>query len=321
MRVVLTISLGFVLVGFFAMSCDSPPSEGGAGGASAYVTGTGGSVCGANYVSEPVNEQGGCTPAPMTGPQIILQGPFGMHAFCLGNRQYFLQVNQWNTSASSTDTSTTVLQELTYGGGSYYYKVTKQLASTSFNSGPTGFPSMYIGANSGHTTLNNGMPKLVSSIASVPTTWTWADNGATDSADNTYNVTYDVWFSANATGDPTASQPSGGYLMVWLHKPSRAQPIGGSPRYSGLTITGIPGTWDAWVGNGPGSVPCISYVRTDINPAYSMSFDLNLFIRDAVQNRANTITDTMYLTNIFSGFEIWTGGLGLETTSFCAAVL
>jgi hypothetical protein len=28
----------------------------------------------------------------------------------------------------------------------------------------------------------------------------------------------------------------------------------------------------------------------------------------------------MYLTNIFSGFEIWTGGVGLETTSFCAGV-
>jgi len=51
-----------------------------------------------------------------------------------------------------------------------------------------------------------------------------------------------------------------------------------------------------------------------------MSFDLNLFIRDAVTNHPETITDGMYLTNIFTGFEIWSGGVGLETTSFCAAV-
>jgi hypothetical protein len=27
-----------------------------------------------------------------------------------------------------------------------------------------------------------------------------------------------------------------------------------------------------------------------------------------------------YLTNIFTGFEIWKGGVNLESTSFCAEV-
>jgi hypothetical protein len=61
-------------------------------------------------------------------------------------------------------------------------------------------------------------------------------------------------------------------------------------------------------------------VRTDVDPTYSMSFDLNAFIRDAVENRPGTLTDVMYLTNIFTGFEIWSGGVGLQTTSFCAGV-
>jgi len=163
------------------------------------------------------------------------------------------------------------------------------------------------------------MPKRVNAIASVPTTWNWADNGATDSPTNIYNATYDVWFSAQASGDPGAYMPTGGFLMVWLHKPSLAQPIGGSPQFTGVTIAGVAGTWDVWIGPN-GSVPVISYVRTDIDPAYSMSFDLKAFIRDAVDNRPGTITDSMYLTNIFTGFEIWSGGVGLQTTSFCAAV-
>ena len=38
-----------------------------------------------------------------------------------------------------------------------------------------------------------------------------------------------------------------------------------------------------------------------------MSFDLNLFIKDAVTNRPNTILSGWYLTNVFVGFEIWRG--------------
>ncbi len=41
---------------------------------------------------------------------------------------------------------------------------------------------------------------------------------------------------------------------------------------------------------------------------------------ETLKNHPGTITNAMYLTNIFSGFEIWTGGVGLETTSFCAGV-
>jgi xyloglucan-specific endo-beta-1,4-glucanase len=129
----------------------------------------------------------------------------------------------------------------------------------------------------------------------------------------------DVWFSSHPEGDPSSYSPSGGFLMVWLHKPAAAQPIGGAPQYTSVTISGVPGTWDIWIGPN-GSVPVVSYVRTDVDPTYSMSFDLNAFIRDAVENRPGTLTDVMYLTNIFTGFEIWSGGVGLQTTSFCAGV-
>ena len=52
----------------------------------------------------------------------------------------------------------------------------------------------------------------------------------------------------------------------------------------------------------------------------SLSYDLNLFIQDAVKNQPNTIQSSWYLTNIFTGFEIWRGGVNLESTSFCAHV-
>ena len=84
-----------------------------------------------------------------------------------------------------------------------------------------------------------------------------------------------------------------------------------------VTIPDVSGTWDIWIGLN-GSRPCISYVRTETTT--SLSFDLNEFIKDAVANRPNTILSSWYLTNVFTGFEIWQGGLNLETTSFCAIV-
>lgn len=264
--------------------------------------------CGSGEVKEAINSDGGCTPAELTSQAGTLKA--GLKTFCLGNRQYTLQLNQWNSTEP---------QALSYGGGDFYFKVTQQQASVATNGGPTGFPSMFIGENGGRRTRGSGMPKRVSEIESAPTTWNWKDNGATDSATNIYNSAYDVWFSVNADGDPDSYQPTGGFLMVWLHKPSKAQPIG-SVKASDVAIDGVSGTWDVWIGRN-GSVPCISYVRTDQDPAYSLSFDLNLFIRDSVEKRSGTITDDMYLTNIFTGFEIWSGGVGVETTSFCAAVL
>jgi hypothetical protein len=57
----------------------------------------------------------------------------------------------------------------------------------------------------------------------------------------------------------------------------------------------------------------ISYVVPNgAIPDYS--FDLNLFIRDAVQR--GLLNQTMYLTDVFAGFEIWSGGSGLRVNEF-----
>jgi hypothetical protein len=251
---------------------------------------------------------GDCTPGVLT-PSGTLLGPYGSRHVSADERDYFLQVNEWNATAA---------QELTYGGD-FHFKVTTQMASVPTTGGPTGFPSMFIGANSNHETTDSNLPKAVSALTTVPTAWIWNDNGTlADATANSYNATYDVWFSTNAGGEPSAFGPSGGFLMVWLHKPADAQPIGSvSAANRGVTIPGVPGTWDVWIGPN-GSRPCISYVATQTTP--SLSFDLNAFIRDAVNNRPNTIQAGWYLTNVFTGFEIWRGGVDLESTGFCAVV-
>ena len=277
----------------------------GAGGTSA-TGGHSGAGGGANGGSAGSGQSGTtCTPASLT-MMGALNGRYG--AMFFDKNTYYMQVNEWNSSGT---------QVMSYGGD-YLFKMTTQMGSTATNGGPTGFPSVFIGANSKHTTTNSNLPKAVSALTTVPTSWTWNDNGTlADDTANSYNATYDVWFSTIAAGEPMASGPSGGYLMVWYHKPADAQPIGGSAMKKGITIAGVPGTWDVWIGLN-GTRPCISYVSTQTT--LSLSYDLNLFIQDAVKNQPNTIQSNWYLTNIFTGFEIWRGGVNLESTSFCALV-
>jgi hypothetical protein len=251
---------------------------------------------------------GDCSDPGTLASSGTLMGRYGkVRTWAGGNREYFLQINQWNNA------SATGMQTMAYGGP-FFFKMTQQTAMVATNGGPTGFPSMFIGGNSNNVTQGSNLPKLVSSLTTVPTSWVWADGGSTDTGANSYNATYDVWFSTSPEGEPAASAPTGGFLMVWLYDPPDAQPLG-SRQASAQTIPNIPGVWDIWVGTNAGH-PCISYVRTE--KTLSMSFDLNDFIKHAV-GRGN-VQNAWYLTNIFVGFEIWRGGLNLETTSFCAVV-
>jgi hypothetical protein len=68
-----------------------------------------------------------------------------------------------------------------------------------------------------------------------------------------------------------------------------------------------------WIGPGAGGRPVVSYVRTQATT--SLTFDLNAFIRDAVA-RPNGIQNSWYLSNVFGGFEIWSGGTGLMLNCF-----
>jgi hypothetical protein len=236
----------------------------------------------------------------VTGQGTITDNKGGTaHVTCNG-QDYLIQSNQWGSNAGQT---------LTYGLGTKF-KVTVQ-NGTGVNYNPASFPSIFIGSNAGHPTTGSGLPKQVSSLGTVQTAWTWADSGVS----GIYNATYDVWFSQTAAGDdPGATVPSAAYLMVWLYKPTGAQPNSNTGNSTASATIGGK-NWNLWVGTSNGK-PCYSYVaQTKLN---SLSFDLNLFIQDAVGRQY--IQPTWGLTNVFAGFEIWNGGVGLETTDFAVTV-
>jgi len=214
---------------------------------------------------------------------------YGVAKVMRDGRNYVIQNNVWGDDTE---------QNISYNGTTY--EIAKQtgnnVSSGPGAEGPVSYPSVFIGSNYERTTEGSNLPIQVSAIKSVKTGWS---------------------VNSGAGGDKEA--PSGGYLMVWFYKPPDAQPIGPQPSSTGVTIDGVPGTWDIWIGPNTGNAnrPVISYVRTQATQ--SMEFDLNAFIKDAVK-RPGAIQSSWYLSNVFAGFEIWSGGVGLKTTSFYAIV-
>jgi len=265
-----------------------PPATGGT-----RPTGTGGTTS-----TPPVTPTGGSAgSAPIVGRTIT--GQYDYHSVQKDGRGYIVQNNVWGSGA---------MQTLNISGVSF--EITMQTGNNSTSGGPVSYPSVFTGSNYDRATLVSNMPKQVSTLTTIMTTW--SQNAGSQMG--VYNAAYDVWFSTGAAGDPQA--PSGGYLMVWFYDPANAQPIGGVTS-ANVAIPGVNGNWDVWVGPNGGK-PCISYVAKQ--PIASMTFDLNLFIQDAVNNRANTIQSGWYLTNVFAGFEVWSGGVGLKTTDFSVVV-
>ncbi|HTV19758.1 MAG TPA: hypothetical protein VMG12_13830 [Polyangiaceae bacterium] len=235
----------------------------------------------------------------------VVAGPNG--------RKYIVQNNGWGTSYVANS------QLLNYRNNSFTVMNAPQGGVTNE---PLTFPSIYVGQSGfidGNdaisTRIDDNMPIQISRITSIPTRF--AHNANNVDA----NATYDVWFAAQP---PTAEYgtATGAFLMVWTYKPGNRNAIGNQVRTA--TVEGQ--DWQVFVGprgSGQGATgadanaPVISYVKQGA-PIADYDFDLKAFIDDAV--RAGNLNGNLFLTDVFAGFEIWSGGQGLSVTNFTAEV-
>jgi hypothetical protein len=218
-------------------------------------------------------------------------------------KDYLVQNNAWGSTAG---------QSIQYGSGTKF-KVVTQNGNNAGNGMPAGYPDIFIGSNNGHSTTQSGLPLAVSAITAtgVSTSWSWSDSGVSGN----YNATYDVWFSTGSGGD--ATDPSCGYLMVWFSQGAMNQPLGTMVQNGTFTLNG--NSFTVWSGTQKGK-PVISYVASSPRKIMSWTYPLGAFIRDAVSKNYIANFNSCYLTNVFSGFEIWSGGVGLQTTDFGVTV-
>lgn len=229
-------------------------------------------------------------------------------------KEYIIQNNNWG-NASGTN------QTLHYINNSF--SITAETGGPPGGGAPASFPSIFIGHNGdtqGGNFATNGsnLPKVINTITSIPTTFKVSKAGG--SIGGEYNVTYDVWFSANDPGASEYQDGISGFLMIWMYKPGNYNPIGWEEGVKG-TFSGGGHSFSVYVGNrDSGSTrPVVNYVNTGA-AITSMDFDLKAFIDDAVAN--HSISSSWYLTDVFGGFEIWNGGgtNGLAVDEFTAVV-
>jgi hypothetical protein len=194
------------------------------------------------------------------------------------------------------------------GLGSY------RVDSTSFNpSAPqapsqqfVGYKAIYTGCKH-NVCLEPQYPALASSILSEPTNWSFNFNSSGE-----YDAVYDMYFNTTPTQQPL---PTGAELMVWLNHTSNLaiEDAGTEPN---VTIEGQ--QWEVssvLKTTSLGSWNRIIFSR--INPTTSVSnLDMAPFIQAAEADGA--VSPSWYEQDLEAGFEIWSGGVGLSTSSFSA---
>ena len=235
----------------------------------------------------------------------------------VGGKSYIIQNNNWGNPGGSD-------QLLTYRNNSFI--VTSSTGSGS--QAPASFPSIFIGANGDvqggtfSTRSDDHLPKQISAITSAMSTFRHTGTSGA------LNAAYDIWFS-DVVPSTTAEYDDAldGFVMLWLYDPPNQVPIGGSPVRSNVMIGGR--AWNVWVGpRGAGGncqgTPCaanrpvVSYVATTTSTSFSG--DLKPFFTDAAQHG---IPANWYLTDVFAGFECWSGNdcRGKEVQEFTATIL
>jgi hypothetical protein len=244
-----------------------------------------------------------------------IEDKFGRRKVLGGDgKSYIVQNNAWN--AASADGA----QVLQFTGNSF--QITRQSAG-GVGDVPLGFPSIFVGRNgfrgandSLTTASDDNLPKQISEINSIQTRFS---HNATGDA----NATYDVWFAAQPPQGEYQTA-TGAFLMVWTYKPGNRNAIGGFGGGQAQQATVDGRQWNLFVGGraeagdpGAGNAQVISYVVPGAAIA-DYSFDLNLFIQDAVQR--GLLNPSLFLTDVFAGFEIWSGGSGLRINEFTVDV-
>lgn len=167
--------------------------------------------------------------------------------------------------------------------------------------GPASYPSIFTGCHYGTCTTDTSLPRQVSALPAVTSTWAIT----TGPAGPRWDAAYDIWFdpTPRTTGTVTGT---GTEMMIWLDA-TGPQPIGAKTDTVQLAGT----TWDVWRGSNGAQV--VSYVRAQ--PAHSVGdLPLTAFFTDAIARGA--LRGDWYLTSVQAGFEPWTGGSGLSTTNF-----
>lgn len=226
----------------------------------------------------------------------------------LDSGDYQLRGNEWDSSAPLTFCN----------NGSVAF----QIRSSSINQSggaPGAYTDLYYGCSGSDTDCTTGtkLPMQVSAMVGGGVVTSDYDTTVVNSG--TWDDSYDIWFNPqkNAGGNGDFE------MMIWLDYKGASpagNPINGSCSNSTVTIGGI--SYCVWSGNNNGT---ISYVMETSRQSVT-NLDIGAMAAEAVSaNKTKPVygtdggvTDSWYLENVETGFEIWNGipSNGLTVNNF-----
>jgi hypothetical protein len=230
-------------------------------------------------------------------------------------KDYIIQNNNWGDAPNFNQT-------LMYNANSF--TITGTTGGGLANGVPASYPSIYVG-NNGNTAMgsfstkgNDNLPRQISQISTMSST-TAMHNGTSGDI----NAAYDIWLAAAAPTSEYSDAPSA-FVMIWMYDPPNRQPIG-SMRTTKMIGNQMYQVWGGPRGSGTDTQrPVISYVAT--STLTNSTFNLKQFLDDAVANAASygtrAIPNSYFVTDIFFGFEIWSGSgtMGMSVQNFTVNV-
>jgi cellulose 1,4-beta-cellobiosidase len=226
---------------------------------------------------------------------VTISGKYDIVWISPTTRTYCVQNDVWNAYTPQT-------LEVNDQTGAFTVTVADHNLPT--NGPPASYPSIFKGNHWGTITSNSGMPKQVSDISQVFTSWSFSTVTS-----GIWNCVYDIWF--HQSGNYVTGTPDGAELMIWPDKQGSIQPAGS--KMATVSLAGA--TWDVWYTTMGWKY--IAYVRTSTTK--SVSFDLNTFIKDSVSR--SYISNSWWLISVEAGFELWQNGTGLKSESFAVTVV
>ncbi|KAJ7746117.1 endocellulase [Mycena maculata] len=216
---------------------------------------------------------------------------------CLPAGGFTLCQDLWNQSAGVGAQQTTLLDSST------------ETVSWSTNWTWANSPDNVKSYANAKSLLSNGIQ--LQNISSAPTSWHWSYE--TQSSDIRADVSYDIWFGTESSGDP-ASSASSYEVMIWLAGLGGAQPVG-TQITTGTFIAGL--TWNLWKAtNTNWEVFFFASAIGDIN---SFDVDLNDFFKYLVEEQC--VAPTQYVQGIQAGTEAFVGAGNLVTTAYSVSIL
>jgi hypothetical protein len=220
---------------------------------------------------------------------------------------YNLQVNEYNSTAALVITSDGAI-------GPAGFAVAVSALNVARGGAPGAGPSLYYGNHWGTVSGGSGLPVPVGAITGGGTvTTSWSIDTSAVAVGDIWDASYDVWFNANPSGNQSGDDASNLELMVWLNRSAEATPTG-TQVATGVSIAGL--TWKVWYGAG-GNGPCVSYVLSPRGSSVT-NLDLGLLAADAVDR--GYLSTSWYLIDVEAGFELWSGGAGLESKALSVSV-